>query len=106
MTRMIASAKSGAQNDGSNADSPVLRAAQERISREALAHMGEGHIAYVKQIRSEDVPHLYPDAPRLAPGIQLYTLHGADGRPLMLTDSRDAAIANAWSHDLETVSLH
>jgi hypothetical protein len=24
----------------------------------------------------------------------------------MLTDSREAAIANAWSHELETVSVH
>jgi hypothetical protein len=24
----------------------------------------------------------------------------------MLTDSRDAAVANAWQHDLETVPLH
>jgi hypothetical protein len=26
------------------------------VSIEALASLGEGHIAYVKQIRSEDVP--------------------------------------------------
>jgi hypothetical protein len=24
----------------------------------------------------------------------------------MLTDSREAAVANAWSHELETVSVH
>ena len=32
----------------------------ERVSEEALAHLGEGHIAYVKQVRSEDVPGLFP----------------------------------------------
>ena len=26
------------------------------LSAEALAHLGDGHIAYVKQIRCEDVP--------------------------------------------------
>jgi hypothetical protein len=30
----------------------------------------------------------------------------ADGSPILLTDSKDAAIANAWEHQLETVSLH
>ena len=30
----------------------------------------------------------------------------ADGTPIMLTDSREAAIANAWSQELETVSVH
>ena len=32
--------------------------------------------------------------------------HAADGTPIMLTDSREAAVANAWSQELETVSLH
>jgi len=76
------------------------------ISIEALATMGEGHIAYVKQIRSEDVPGLFPQAPKIAPGLKLFALHAADGTPIMLTDTREAAVANAWSHELETVSVH
>ena len=76
------------------------------ISPEALAHLGEGKIAYVKVIRSEDVPALFPQAPEIAPGMQLFALHAADGTPIMLTDSREAAVANAWSQELETVSLH
>ena len=76
------------------------------ISPEALAHLGDGQIAYVKTIRSEDVPVLFPQAPQLAPGLQLFALHAADGTPIMLTDSREAAVANAWSHELETVSVH
>src|SRR6478752_492237 len=76
------------------------------ISIEALATMGEGHIAYVKQIRSEDVPGLFPQAPRIAPGLKLFALHAADGTPIMLTDSREAAIANAWSNELQAVSVH
>jgi hypothetical protein len=76
------------------------------VSLETLATMGEGHIAYVKQIRSEDVPGLFPQAPRIAPGLKLFALHAADGTPIMLTDSREAAIANAWSQELETLSVH
>ncbi len=76
------------------------------VSLEMLATMGEGHIAYVKQIRSEDVPGLFPQAPRIAPGLKLFALHAADGTPIMLTDSREAAIANAWSQELETLSVH
>jgi hypothetical protein len=76
------------------------------VSPETLATLGEGHIAYVKQIRSEDVPGLFPQAPHLAPGLKLFALHAADGTPIMLTDSREAAIANAWSNELETVSVH
>ena len=76
------------------------------ISPEALAHLGDGQIAYVKAIRSEDVPALFPQAPQIAPGMKLFALHGADGTPIMITDSREAAVANAWSNELQTVSVH
>jgi hypothetical protein len=76
------------------------------ISPEALALLGGGKIAYVKSIRSEDVPTLFPQAPELPSGSLLYALHAADGTPIMLTDSREAAVANAWSNELETVSVH
>jgi hypothetical protein len=77
-----------------------------KVSPEALAAMGGGRIAYVKPIRSEDVAALFPQAPHIAPGTQLFALHAADGTPMMLTDSRESAIASAWSHELETVSVH
>ena len=76
------------------------------VSTEALAHLGDGLIAYVKPIRSEDVPGLFPQAPHIAPGLKLFSLHAADGTPIMLTDSREAAIANAWSQELQAVSVH
>jgi hypothetical protein len=76
------------------------------ISPEALALLGGGKIAYVKAIRSEDVPTMFPQAPQLQPGMQLFALHAADGTPMMLTDSREAAVASAWSQELETVSVH
>jgi hypothetical protein len=76
------------------------------ISPEALALLGGGKIAYVKAVRSEDVPAMFPQAPQLQPGMQLFALHAADGTPMMLTDSREAALASAWSQELETVSVH
>jgi hypothetical protein len=79
---------------------------QSHISVEALAQLGDGQIAYVKAIRSEDVATLFPQAPEIAPGLQLFALHAADGTPIMVTDSREAAVANAWSHELEAVSVH
>ena len=79
---------------------------QPIISPEALALLGDGKIAYVKAIRSEDVASLFPQAPHIAPGTRLFALHAADGTPIMLTDSREAAIANASSQELETVSVH
>jgi len=76
------------------------------VSPEALALLGGGRIAYVKAIRSEDVAKMFPQAPQIAPGLQLFSLHAADGTPIMLTDSREAAVANAWNQELEAVSVH
>ena len=79
---------------------------ESHISPETLASLGGGRIAYVRTIRSEDVQKQFPQAPALAPGSLLYALHAADGTPIMMTDSPEAAIADAWSQELETVSLH
>lgn len=76
------------------------------ITQEALAHLGGGRLAYVKAIRSEDVANLFPQAPQIAPGTKLFSLHAADGTPIMLTDTRESAVANAWSHELEAMSVH
>ena len=76
------------------------------ITQEALAHLGDGRLAYVKAVRSEDVANMFPQAPKIAPGIMLFALHAADGTPIMLTDTREAALANAWSQELEAVSVH
>jgi hypothetical protein len=76
------------------------------ITQEALAQLGDGRLAYVKAIRSEDVANLFPQAPKIAPGLKLFALHSADGTPIMLTDTREAALANAWSQELEPVSVH
>ena len=80
-------------------EAPVLDA-------NALAALGEGRIAYVKPISSDDVRRIFPQAPELEPGLSLFALLSASGAPILLTDSRDTALANAWAHDLQTVSLN
>ena len=93
-------------NEKMNQKSTRQDTAHPAITQDALAHMGDGQLAYVKTIKSENVRALFPEAPDMAPGIELFALHGADGTPMMLTDTREAAIANAWSHELEMVSVH
>jgi hypothetical protein len=76
------------------------------LTPEQFAQLGGGSIAYVKPLLSEEAQRLFPQAPALQPGLRLFALLNADGTPILLTDSRDAALANAWSHELQTVSLH
>jgi hypothetical protein len=76
------------------------------MSPEAFAVLGGRQLAYVKEVRSEDVPLLYPQAPRVMPGLSLFALHAADGTPIAIADSRASAVADAESHQLETLSVH
>lgn len=80
--------------------------AEHLITADELAGIGGGKVAYVKTMQSDEINRLFPQAPDLTPGVELFALLGADGAPILVTDSKDAAIANAWENDLETVSLH
>ena len=76
------------------------------ISLRELAQLGDGEVAYIKQLDPDAAERLFPalrDAPK---GIDLFAVLGADGTPLALTDSRGAAIANAIENDLVPVSVH
>ncbi len=57
-------------NDDDEQSDPNRSDAKIDLSAEALAHLGDGRIAYVKTIRSEDVRAMFPQAemPELAPG--------------------------------------
>ena len=76
------------------------------MSPKELALLGEGEVAYIKQLDSDAAGRLFPaleDAPR---GIDLFAVLGADGTPIALADSRNAAIANALENDLVPLSVH
>ena len=77
-----------------------------RLDPRAFAALGEGQVAYVKPMRSDEVKRLFPQAPDLAPDLELFALLSASGTPILLTDSRDTAVANAWAQDLRMVGLN
>ena len=76
------------------------------MSAERFAALGENRLAYIRAIRSEEVAFLCAEAPLLPPGHRVFVLYAADGTPIMLADSREAAMADAAHREIETVSLH
>ena len=76
------------------------------VTPQELANLGGGAIAYVTAVLSEDAGRMFPQAQNLKPGVRLFALLAADGTPILLTDNKDVAIANAWEHQLQTVSVH
>ena len=71
-----------------------------------FARLGDGQIAYVKRVDSDQARNLFPALTGLPEGIDLYAVVGADGTPLGLTDSRSSAIASVFEYELEPVSVH
>jgi hypothetical protein len=77
-----------------------------RISADQLAELGGGKVAYIKTMSSEEANRIYPAVKGLPKGIELFALHAADGTPIALTDSRQAAIGHAMGDQLQVESLH
>jgi hypothetical protein len=71
-----------------------------------FAGLGGGKIAYVRSLKSDEAKGLFPELPPVAPGLDLWALLAADGSPIMLADTREAIISNAFQNDLEMVSIH
>jgi len=83
---------------------PVLPAPLMSLSE--LAQLGDGKVAYIKVMSHDEAKALFPAVDNLPEGIDLYSLHGADGTPLILTDSRQAAIGHAMGDELEIAAVH
>jgi hypothetical protein len=76
------------------------------MSRKEFRRLGDGEVAYIKQLNLELARKLFPALGEKLEGIDLYAVLAADGTPLALTDSRTAAIANAIENDLVPLSVH
>jgi hypothetical protein len=76
------------------------------VTQSQLAHIGEGAVAYLREIDSDDLKGRFPGLPEIASGLKLWALFAANGQPILLTDARDSAIAGAFENDLTPVSLH
>jgi hypothetical protein len=76
------------------------------MSLSELAQLGGGKVAYIKVMTHDQARELFPALEDLPEGIDLYALHAADGTPLVLTDSRQAAIGHALGDELEIASVH
>lgn len=71
-----------------------------------LARLGGGEVAYIKTLTSDDARRMFPMVEGLPRGINLFSLHAADGTPLALTDTLQAAIGHAQEGDLAIAAVH
>ena len=76
------------------------------MTADQFAHLGEGHVAYLRKMQSDDLIDRFPGLPELDRGLELWALFGADGRPILLTGERAAALAGAAENELTAVAIH
>lgn len=81
-------------------------ASSRTLSDKEFERLGGGFIAYIKTLSTDEAERMFPAIEDLPKGINLYALHAADGTPLALTDSMQAAIGHAMGDELEIASLH
>ncbi|HEY4192308.1 MAG TPA: DUF1150 family protein [Mesorhizobium sp.] len=71
-----------------------------------FAHLGEGSVAYLRKVSSDDLRGRFPTLGEITPGLELWALFSANGQPILLSDARDRALAGAMENDLVTVAIH
>ncbi|WP_342644033.1 DUF1150 family protein [Rhodoligotrophos ferricapiens] len=76
------------------------------MSAAEFALLGEGKIGYVREIDGVRAAELIGPIPYLPADARLFALYAADGTPMAIAGSREAALANAFEHDLQTVSVN
>jgi hypothetical protein len=72
-----------------------------------LVEMGMKDFVYIKSVTSEEVKafdsETFGDLPD---GLQLFSVHTANGVPVALLDDRDTAFAAARQYEMIAVSVH
>lgn len=76
------------------------------VSQADLAHIGEGSVAYLREMESDDLRGKFPGLPEIGANVKLWALFAANGQPILLSDARERAIAGAFENDLIPVSIH
>ena len=76
------------------------------LSEIELAKLGDGQVAYIKMMSPDEAQRMFPAVTGLPDGSNIFALHSADGTPLALTDSRQAAMGHAMGDRLMVASIH
>ena len=76
------------------------------ISEQDLAHLGGGALAYIREIEAQEVTRLLGKKAAVAANAKMFCLYTADGSPISISGTREAAIGSAFEHELMPMSVH
>lgn len=76
------------------------------VSPEELAQIGNGAVSYIKEVEGRDVIKYLGPAAQVSPDDKLFCLFNANGAPISISGSREAAEVSANEHELVAASVH
>lgn len=76
------------------------------LSPEDLALLGGGALGYIREIELREAERLLGAHAAVAADSKLFCLYGADGTPVSISGSREAAVGSAFEHELLPMSVH
>ncbi len=77
----------------------------QKISAEQLAQMGNGVLAYVREIEGRSAVVMLGGQVNVAPDAKLFCLYHANGQPISISQSKEAALGSASEHELIAATL-
>ena len=76
------------------------------ISTDELAQIGNGHIAYLRQLAGSEIAEAFPNLVQIDPNVKVWALFGADGTPIAIADDAGGALSTAFQNNLLPVAVH
>ena len=76
------------------------------LTPQDLATLGEGALGYIREIEVQEAQRLLGNQASVAPDSKLFCLYNADGTPVSISGSREAALGSAFEHELMAMSVH
>ncbi|MDP9137113.1 MAG: DUF1150 domain-containing protein [Pseudomonadota bacterium] len=77
-----------------------------KLSDVEFARLGGGRMAYIREIGMDRASLLIGEGAMFPQGGKLFCLYGADGTPMAISATQEAAIANAFQHELLPMPVH
>ena len=78
---------------------------EHKVSPEQLAQIGNGVLAYVREIAGHNAAAMLGGQINVAPDAKLFCLYNANGQPISISQSHEAAIGSAFAHELIASTL-
>ena len=76
------------------------------LTPQDLATLGEGALGYIREIELQEAQRLLGNHASVAADSRLFCLYNADGTPVSISGSREAALGSAFEHELTAMSVH